>query len=82
MAASVLNTPRAIDVSVLVVRTFVRLRQMLVGHKELNQRLVELEKKVTSHDQHIRSLVTAIRQLLAPPDSKTRRIGFSIAKPQ
>ena len=77
MAASVLNTPRAIQVSVYVVRAFVRLRQMLTGHKELARKLEELEQKVASHDGAIRSLVAAIRQLAEPPISpKRRQIGF------
>jgi hypothetical protein len=67
MAASVLNTPRATDVSVYVVRAFVRLREVLATHKELAHKLAELEGKVAGHDEAIRSLVDAIRQLLAPP---------------
>jgi hypothetical protein len=77
MAASVLNTPRAIDVSVYVVRAFVRLRKLLSTHKELAQRLDELEQKVGSHDEAIRTLVAAIRQLMEPPPPADRRkIGF------
>jgi hypothetical protein len=76
MAASVLNTARAIEASVYVVRTFVRLREMLAAHKELAQRLAVLERKMTSHDGAIRSLVTAIRQLMTPPAPKAKRIGF------
>jgi len=77
MAASVLNTPRAIEVSVYVVRAFVRLRQTLAGHKELARKLEELEQKVASHDEAIRTLVAAIRQLAEPPARpKRRQIGF------
>ena len=77
MAASVLNTPRAIDVSVYVVRAFVRLRELLSTHKELAGKLAELERKVTGHDGAIQSLVAAIRQLMAPaPAVKRRAIGF------
>ena|SRR2546422_1879071 len=67
MAASVLNTPRAIEVSVFVVRAFVKLREWIASHKELAQKLAEVERKVSSHDEAIRSLVVAIRQLMAPP---------------
>jgi len=78
MAATVLNTPRAVEVSVFVVRAFVKLRQVLAGHKELAQKLVELERKVGDHDDAIRSLVAAIRQLMAPPaETKRGRIGFA-----
>jgi hypothetical protein len=77
MAAGVLNTPRAIEVSVYVVRAFVRLRQILAGHKELARKLDELERKVASHDEAIRTLVAAIRQLAEPPAGpKRRQIGF------
>lgn len=77
MAASVLNTPKAIAVSVFVVRAFVRLREVAAAHKELAHKLAELERKVDAHDHSIRSLVAAIRELLAPPIEKQRgRIGF------
>src|SRR5262245_27049166 len=78
MAASILNTPRAVEVSVFVVRAFVRLRELLTANKELAQKLTELERKVGSHDEAIRSLVTAIRQLMAPPvESRRGKIGFA-----
>jgi hypothetical protein len=67
MAASVLNTPRAIEVSVYVVRAFVRLRKLLSTNKEFALRLDELERKVDSHDVAIQSLVAAIRHLMEPP---------------
>ena len=76
MVASVLNTVRAIDVSVYVIRAFVKLRELLVTHKALARKLAELENKVESHDEHIRSLFEAIRQLMSPPPAKRRRIGF------
>ncbi len=82
MAASILNTPRAIDVSVYVVRAFVNLRELLSTHKELAQKLAELERKVSSHDEAIQSLVAAIRQLMQPPTAGSpRRIGFHV-KPE
>ncbi len=77
MAASVLNSRRAIDVSVYVVRAFIRLRQMLAMNKELAHKLAELERKVESHDGAIRSLVTAIRQLMQEPAPK-KKIGFIV----
>ena len=60
-----------------VVRAFVKLREMLSAHKELAGKLAELERKVADHDASIQSLVTAIRQLMQPPEpTKRRRIGF------
>jgi hypothetical protein len=77
MAASVLNTSRAIEVSVYVVRTFIKLREVLASHKELAHKLAELERKLETHDEAIRSLVGAIRQLMTPPPEPQRgRIGF------
>jgi len=77
MAASVLNTPRAIEASVYVVRAFVKLRELLSTRKELAGKLAELERKVGSHDVAIQSLVTAIRRLMEPPPAPPRpRIGF------
>jgi hypothetical protein len=78
MAASVLNTPRAIEVSVFVVRAFVKLRQMAEAHKELARKLANLERTVAGHDEAIRSAVAAIRQLMAPPPDPPRgKFGFA-----
>ncbi len=76
MAASVLNTSRAIETSVYVVRAFVKLRELLSTHKELAGKLAELERKVGSHDAAIQSLLTAIRRLMEPPPASRPRIGF------
>jgi hypothetical protein len=59
------------------MRAFVRMRQLLVDHAELSQRVVELEKKFASHDERIAAVFEAIRQLLQPaPPSRGERIGF------
>ena len=77
MAANLLNSPRAIEVSVFVVRAFVKLRELIATHKELAQKLEDLDRKVAGHDDSIRSLVTAIRSLMAPPpEPKRGKIGF------
>jgi hypothetical protein len=83
MVASVLNTKRAIQVSVFVVRAFVKLREMLSKHKELAHKLAALERKFQNHDESIRSLVVAIRQLMAPPEPEPpkKRIGFLVEEP-
>ena len=78
MAASVLNSSKAIEVSVFVVRAFVRLREMISGHKELARKIAELERKFGDHDEQIVALVGAIKQLMNPKlPSKTGRIGFN-----
>ena len=81
MAATVLNSPRAVEVSIYVVRAFVQLRELLAGHKELARRLDQLEarmeRKLLTHDQAIAGILDAIRQLMAPPPTpKKRPIGF------
>ena len=76
MLSSVLNSERAVQVNIAIVRAFVRLRQVLSSNKELANKLAELERKLENHDGHIRSLFDAIRQLMAPPAPKPRRIGF------
>ena len=83
MVASVLNTKRAIQVSVFVVRAFVKLREMLSTDKELAHKLAMLERKLQNHDESIRSLVVAIRQLMAPPEPEPpkKRIGFLVEEP-
>lgn len=77
MAAHVLNSPRAIEASVYVVRAFVRLRRMLATHKELARKLAELERRLDKHDESIVGLMTAIRSLMEPPAKKSERIGFA-----
>ena len=76
MAANVLNSPHAVQMSVFVIRAFVRLRHIVTTHKELAAKLVELERTVASHDGDIKTLFEAIRQLMEPLPSKSRRIGF------
>ena len=78
MVASVLNTPRAMEVSVYVVRAFVKLREMLGTQKELAGKLAELESRVEAHDEHITALFEAIRQLMEPPAKPRKRIGFAV----
>ncbi len=76
MVAGVLNSPRAIEVSVYVVRAFVKLREVLGTHKELVRKLAELEKRIEAHDEEITAVFEAIRQLMAPPARKRPQIGF------
>ena len=77
MAATILNSPQATEVSVFVVRAFVRLRELATANRELSQKLDELERRVSHHDEAITNIVKAIRELAVPPESKPkRRIGF------
>ncbi|MDP2964098.1 MAG: ORF6N domain-containing protein [Sulfurimicrobium sp.] len=81
MLASILNSQRAIEVGILVVRAFVRLRELLAGNKELAAKLDELERKLSTHDQAITGLIDTVRQLMSPPAREKRPIGF-IVKPE
>ena len=77
MAAGVLNTSRAIEVSVFIVRAFVKVRQMVAGYKDLQRKIAQVERRLTDHDEQIIELVNLIKQLLNPePPPKKRRIGY------
>ncbi len=73
MLSSVLNSPRAIQVNIEIMRAFVRLRQILATHADLARKLDELERK---YDAKFRMVFDAIRQLMTPPTSRTKRIGY------
>jgi phage regulator Rha-like protein len=75
MVASVLDTPRAVEVSIYVVRAFVKLREMIASHKDLARRLDEMEKKC---DTQFSVVFDAIRELMIPPEEDKRKIGFQI----
>jgi len=77
MLSSVLNSERAIQVNIAIMRAFVQLRQILSTHKELAHKLEELERKIEKHDAEIGSIFEAIRQLMTPSPEPMRKIGFS-----
>lgn len=77
MLSSVLNSERAIRMNIEIMRVFVRLRRILASHKDLARKFEELERRVQGHDESILSLVQTIRQLMAPPTSQGRKIGFN-----
>ncbi|HXJ90796.1 MAG TPA: ORF6N domain-containing protein [Candidatus Binatia bacterium] len=76
MAASVLNSKRAIEMSIFVVRAFVQMRQAMSRNQNIVAKLAELEGRLDSHDDEIQELVEAIRELIAPLPANNRRIGF------
>jgi hypothetical protein len=78
MAATVLNSKRAIEMSIFVVRAFVQLRRTLVVNQHVVSKLSELEARLDSHDAEIQDLVEAIRELLTPLPANDRRIGFEL----
>jgi hypothetical protein len=73
MLSSVLRSKRAVHVNIEIMRAFVRLRQFLSAHKELEQKLEEMEMK---YDEQFQVVFEAIRQLMTPPDPPRKRIGF------
>lgn len=81
MLSSVLNSPRAVQVNIQIMRTFAKLREIMSQHKDLARRLNELEKK---YDAQFKIVFDAIRQLMAPsePQPPKRRIGFVVEEPK
>ncbi len=77
MLGNVLRTERAVEISLHIIRTFVKLREMLSTHKELASKLEALERKVGTHDHAIAGLMDAIRQLMQAPAGPSRPIGFT-----
>jgi hypothetical protein len=75
MAANVLRSSRAVEMSLYVVRAFVRLRRSAAGHADLSRRLDELEKKYAAQ---FRIVLEAIRELMEPPEKERRSIGFRV----
>lgn len=76
MLASVLNSERAIEVNIQIVRIFTKLREMIVTHKDILLQLEKLEQKVTAHDQDIQLIFEYLKQLLNPPQEPRPRIGY------
>ena len=74
--AGVLKSERAVDMSLLVVRAFVRLRELLATNKELAAQFKKLERRLDMSDEAIAELYAMVRQLMTPPDKPKRRIGF------
>ncbi|MGH2610351.1 MAG: ORF6N domain-containing protein [Tepidiformaceae bacterium] len=76
MLSSVLNSPRAVQVNIEIMRTFVRLRALMASHADLAARLDEMEAK---YDAQFRVVFDAIRELMTPPTPPGRRLGFETA---
>jgi hypothetical protein len=76
MLSSVLRSKRAVRVNIEIMRAFVRLREILLAHKDLARKLKELEKRLEKHDEDIGLIFEAIRELMTPPDTPPKKIGF------
>ena len=78
MAATVLNSARAVQMSIFVVRAFLHLRRWVAGQSKLAAKLAQLERRVTAHDHELKAIIGALRELVAPPaEPPRRRIGFA-----
>ena len=75
MLSSVLNSERAITVNIQIMRTFTRIKEMIATHKDLARKLEEMEKK---YDAQFKVVFDTIRQLMIPPETKKRKIGFIV----
>ncbi len=78
MLSSILRSGRAIEVNIAIMRVFVRLQEMMATHKELATMLKELEGRIQQHDEQIVAIFEAIRQLMTPPETPRKRIGFEV----
>ena len=78
MAATVLNSERAVEMSVFVVRAFVRLRETLSRNRQVAAKLAELERKLKGHDTVIEDLIEAIQEMMSPEPAKEGPIGFKL----
>jgi hypothetical protein len=77
MLSSVLNSERAIAVNIEIMRAFVRIRELLASDKALAAKFAQLKRKLAIHDQAITGILSAIRELMNPPEPKRRGIGFT-----
>jgi phage regulator Rha-like protein len=78
MAATVLNSKRAIEMSVFVVRAFVRMREMLIKNRQLAAKINELDRRLETHDTAIQDIIDAIKELMVPEGPSKRKIGFQL----
>ncbi len=78
MAATVLNSDQAVEMSILVVRAFLRLRHLLATNKELAARIEELDKRLGKHDGTIQEIIDVIAKLMNPPPRRRSKIGFAL----
>jgi phage regulator Rha-like protein len=78
MAATVLNSARAVEMSVFVVRAFVRMREMLAKNRQLAAKINELDRRLETHDTTIQDIIEAIKELMVPEGPSKRKIGFQL----
>ncbi len=77
MLSSVLKSERAVQVNIQIMRTFTKIREMLISHKDLKHKIEEMEKK---YDSQFKIVFNAIKELMSPPEKQVRKIGFKTEK--
>lgn len=76
MAANVIKSSIAIQASIAIVRTFTKLREMMMSHKDLQKKIEDMEKRHDKHDQHFQLIFKTIKEMLNPPGKPKKRIGY------
>ena len=79
MLSSVLNSERAIEINILIMRAFVKLREIISSNKKVEQKLKEIENKLQEHEEQIVQIIQVINELAAPPPAEKKKIGFVIS---
>ena len=82
MLSSVLNSQRAIDVNIAIMRAFVHIRKMIASHTELAKKLKKLEHHIKDHDEKIQAIFEVIQQLITLPEKTNKKIGFTAKETQ
>jgi hypothetical protein len=80
MLSSILNSERAIQVNIQIMRLYTRMRSLLLNHKDLLLKIEKIESKISSHDEHIKILFDYLKQLLQEEDKPRKQVGFKIKK--
>lgn len=76
MLSSVLNSKHAVQMNILIIRAFIRLREILAAHKDLARKLEDLERKQQEQGAEIAAVYNLVKRLMAPPKGRRRPIGF------
>jgi hypothetical protein len=79
MLSSVLNSERAIEINIIIMRAFVKLREIISSHKKVAEKLKDIEKKLQDHEEQIVQIIQVINELVAPTPAEKKKIGFVIS---
>jgi hypothetical protein len=82
MLSCILNSDRAIEVNIRIIRIFSKMRELLITQKEILAKLNALESRINDQDDHIRSIFSALRNLVNPPEKPRKKIGYKLSTDQ